>query len=196
MRRVSLDPTLSFWRGSNHFPPAAAKHAAFVKARGRHYSNEAEAMKVRTLHHSLEGGCSKPFVSAGTPTHRGRRGDFQRRQGRGRYPDGRTPVAFKDKRGETWGLTLSSPGDLLPFNSPHPSRSALSATHSRINLSYRRIFFSSSFPDPALTAPRCCCTTFYRRWRFFFFLYPLTLVIGEELRSRTRSNVAPTSCLF
>jgi len=24
---------------------AAAKHAAFVKARGRHYSNEAEAMK-------------------------------------------------------------------------------------------------------------------------------------------------------
>lgn len=26
---------------------AAAKHAAFVKARGRHYSNEAEAMKVR-----------------------------------------------------------------------------------------------------------------------------------------------------
>ena len=27
--------------------PAAAKHAAFVRARGRHYSNEAEAMKVR-----------------------------------------------------------------------------------------------------------------------------------------------------
>ena len=27
---------------------AAAKHAAFVRARGRHYSNEAEAMKVRT----------------------------------------------------------------------------------------------------------------------------------------------------
>jgi protein phosphatase inhibitor 2 len=26
---------------------AAAKHAAFVRARGRHYSNEAEAMKVR-----------------------------------------------------------------------------------------------------------------------------------------------------
>lgn len=25
---------------------AAAKHAEFVKARGRHYSNEAEAMKV------------------------------------------------------------------------------------------------------------------------------------------------------
>jgi hypothetical protein len=25
---------------------AAAKHAAFVRARGRHYSNEAEAMKV------------------------------------------------------------------------------------------------------------------------------------------------------
>ena len=35
-------------------PPAAAKHAAFVKARGRHYSNEAEAMKVHTLHSSLE----------------------------------------------------------------------------------------------------------------------------------------------
>lgn len=27
---------------------AAAKHAAFVRARGRHYSNEAEAMKVCT----------------------------------------------------------------------------------------------------------------------------------------------------
>lgn len=27
-------------------PLAAAKHAAFVRARGRHYSNEAEAMKV------------------------------------------------------------------------------------------------------------------------------------------------------
>jgi len=29
---------------------AAAKHAAFVKARGRHYSNEAEAMKVCILY--------------------------------------------------------------------------------------------------------------------------------------------------
>lgn len=29
-----------------HPPAAAAKHAAFVRARGRHYSNEAEAMKV------------------------------------------------------------------------------------------------------------------------------------------------------
>ena len=29
---------------------AAAKHAAFVRARGRHYSNEAEAMKVRAAH--------------------------------------------------------------------------------------------------------------------------------------------------
>ena len=28
---------------------AAAKHAEFVKARGRHYSNEAVAMKVRSL---------------------------------------------------------------------------------------------------------------------------------------------------
>ena len=28
---------------------AARKHAAFVRARGQHYSNEAEAMKVRTL---------------------------------------------------------------------------------------------------------------------------------------------------
>ena len=27
---------------------ALAKHEAFLKARGRHYSNEAEAMKVRT----------------------------------------------------------------------------------------------------------------------------------------------------
>jgi hypothetical protein len=27
---------------------AAAKHEAFLRARGRHYSNEAEAMKVRT----------------------------------------------------------------------------------------------------------------------------------------------------
>ena len=35
---------------------AAAKHAAFVKARGRHYSNEAEAMKVRVLCHSPELG--------------------------------------------------------------------------------------------------------------------------------------------
>ena len=30
---------------------AAAKHAEFVKARGRHYSNEAVAMKVRSLPH-------------------------------------------------------------------------------------------------------------------------------------------------
>lgn len=29
---------------------AAAKHAAFVRARGRHYSNEAEAMKVRDIY--------------------------------------------------------------------------------------------------------------------------------------------------
>lgn len=35
---------------------AAAKHAAFVKARGRHYSNEAEAMKVRSLVHLTELG--------------------------------------------------------------------------------------------------------------------------------------------
>ena len=28
---------------------ALAKHEAFLKARGRHYSNEAEAMKVRTF---------------------------------------------------------------------------------------------------------------------------------------------------
>ncbi|KAH8830309.1 hypothetical protein DL96DRAFT_1592384, partial [Flagelloscypha sp. PMI_526] len=31
----------------------AAKHAAFVRARGRHYSNEAEAMKVREYHSIL-----------------------------------------------------------------------------------------------------------------------------------------------
>ncbi|KAJ7246563.1 hypothetical protein B0H12DRAFT_1021178 [Mycena haematopus] len=31
----------------------AAKHAAFVRARGRHYSNEAEAMKVRYSHPSV-----------------------------------------------------------------------------------------------------------------------------------------------
>ena len=35
--------------GTNRRSLAAAKHAAFVKARGRHYSNEAEAMKVCTL---------------------------------------------------------------------------------------------------------------------------------------------------
>ena len=35
---------------------AAAKHAAFVKARGRHYSNEAEAMKVCILYNSPELG--------------------------------------------------------------------------------------------------------------------------------------------
>lgn len=29
---------------------AAARHAAFIRARGRHYSNEAEAMKVFFLH--------------------------------------------------------------------------------------------------------------------------------------------------
>ena len=34
---------------TDEFFLAAAKHAAFVKARGRHYSNEAEAMKVCTL---------------------------------------------------------------------------------------------------------------------------------------------------
>jgi len=34
---------------ANQSSPAAAKHAAFVKARGRHYSNEAEAMKVCAL---------------------------------------------------------------------------------------------------------------------------------------------------
>jgi len=38
------------YRGSSADPilPALAKHEAFLKARGRHYSNEAEAMKVRT----------------------------------------------------------------------------------------------------------------------------------------------------
>jgi hypothetical protein len=34
-------------------PVAAAKHAQFLLARGRHYSNEAEAMKVR---HSIHSG--------------------------------------------------------------------------------------------------------------------------------------------
>jgi protein phosphatase inhibitor 2 len=34
------------WLLTNVYPSAAAKHAAFVRARGRHYSNEAEAMKV------------------------------------------------------------------------------------------------------------------------------------------------------
>lgn len=33
-------------QASDFGSPAAAKHAAFVRARGRHYSNEAEAMKV------------------------------------------------------------------------------------------------------------------------------------------------------
>lgn len=35
---------------------ATAKHAEFVKARGRHYSNEAEAMKVCILYNSPELG--------------------------------------------------------------------------------------------------------------------------------------------
>ncbi len=35
--------------GAHRIGVAAAKHAAFVRARGRHYSNEAEAMKVRSL---------------------------------------------------------------------------------------------------------------------------------------------------
>jgi hypothetical protein len=37
-RDSSIEPDLA----------AIAKHEAFLKARGRHYSNEAEAMKVRT----------------------------------------------------------------------------------------------------------------------------------------------------
>jgi protein phosphatase inhibitor 2 len=41
---------------------AASKHAAFVKARGRHYSNEAEAMKVCNLQHPTGWGQSKPVV--------------------------------------------------------------------------------------------------------------------------------------
>ena len=36
----------SSWDCTNTHCKAAAKHAAFVRARGRHYSNEAEAMKV------------------------------------------------------------------------------------------------------------------------------------------------------
>jgi len=58
--------------------PAAEKHAAFVQARGRHYSNEAEAMKVRyplSLHR--DGAILKLVVLASTSTHGGRRGNFQ-----------------------------------------------------------------------------------------------------------------------
>lgn len=33
------------------FIVAAAKHEAFIRARGRHYSNEAEAMKVCLLYY-------------------------------------------------------------------------------------------------------------------------------------------------
>jgi protein phosphatase inhibitor 2 len=53
---------LSFsMRGMNLFAwTAAAKHAAFVRARGRHYSNEAEAMKVSS--------CSQVFELYSTDT--------------------------------------------------------------------------------------------------------------------------------
>jgi len=44
MRRVSRIPLTN--ELSNSLFQAAAKHAEFLKARGRHYSNEAEAMKV------------------------------------------------------------------------------------------------------------------------------------------------------
>jgi hypothetical protein len=39
---------------------AAAKHEAFLKARGRHYSNEGEAMKVRTCTSSWI--CIRPLL--------------------------------------------------------------------------------------------------------------------------------------
>jgi len=42
-------PCVHLLDSTNQSSLAAAKHAAFVKARGRHYSNEAEAMKVCTL---------------------------------------------------------------------------------------------------------------------------------------------------
>ena len=42
-----LDYIVEFGFGMLIASPAAEKHAAFVRARGRHYSNEAEAMKVR-----------------------------------------------------------------------------------------------------------------------------------------------------
>ena len=32
-----------------NYDSAAEKHAEFLRARGRHYSNEAEAMKVRSF---------------------------------------------------------------------------------------------------------------------------------------------------
>jgi hypothetical protein len=59
MRRVSVDPASIFWITpmAEISSLAAAKHAAFVKARGRHYSNEAEAMKVRPVHSLKLGPC-------------------------------------------------------------------------------------------------------------------------------------------
>jgi len=45
-RRVSLNILLTKCTVPTHCFKAAAKHAEFLKARGRHYSNEAEAMKV------------------------------------------------------------------------------------------------------------------------------------------------------
>lgn len=45
---------------SSQPPVAQAKHDAFVRARGRHYSNEAEAMKVSSYHITLTGFASFP----------------------------------------------------------------------------------------------------------------------------------------
>lgn len=48
-KRVSLGSSLTGNGLLTENDVAAAKHAAFVRARGRHYSNEAEAMKVITV---------------------------------------------------------------------------------------------------------------------------------------------------
>ena len=79
---------------------AAAKHAAFVKARGRHYSNEAEAMKVCILITYPNLGDSEPIMLAGTSTHGRRRRNLQYGKGLGRCVDGRTSLTHQGQRCE------------------------------------------------------------------------------------------------
>jgi hypothetical protein len=46
MKKVGCRPDGDLLMYPHYLIEAAAKHAAFLRARGRHYSNEAEAMKV------------------------------------------------------------------------------------------------------------------------------------------------------
>ena len=97
MKKVSVNLEPIFWIVPivQFSPLAAAKHAAFVKARGRHYSNEAEAMKVTCPLSLSSWGDSKPIVLAGTSAYGGRRRDFQPREGFGRCVDGRAPDTYQ-----------------------------------------------------------------------------------------------------